>query len=237
MVQWEDRAFILSVRPYGESGLIVRTLTEGHGKRAGMLRGGQRQKRRAIFEAGNLLGIQWSARLDEQLGYFEGEVIRGYPSLFFDDSARLSALLSALAIVDFAVPEREDLPEFYQALFALLEGLDEDFWPALYVKWELSLLGALGYALDLSRCAISGKTDNLVYVSPRSGRAVSRAAGAPYSGKLLTLPAFLQGARDLSDEAVVQGLKLSGHFLRGYLFHPHDRDLPVVRDQLERKFL
>ncbi|WP_343564803.1 DNA repair protein RecO [Kiloniella sp. b19] len=237
MIVWEDQAIVLSVRPFGEDGLIASVLTAEQGKRAGLIRAGQSQKRRAIFEPGNRLDLRWSGRLDEHLGHFEGEVNRSYPALVMDEPARLSALLSALSISDFVVPDREGLPAFFQGLDALLEALNGDFWAAVYVRWELSLLAALGFALDLDSCAGGGDADKLAYVSPKSGRAVSEEAGEPYRDKLLPLPGFLVGRPELDDEAIGRGLDLSAHFLRKHLFHPQNRDLPAVRDRLMENFV
>lgn len=241
MIVWEDRAIVLSVRPFGEGGLIASALTQTQGKRAGLIRGGQSPKRRAIFEPGNCLNLRWSGRLDEQLGFFEGEIFRSYPVRVMDDPARLSALLSALALCDFALSERAALPVFFQGLVALFDALQDDFWAAVYVKWELSFLAALGFALDLNRCARGGDAGRLAYVSPKSGCAVSEDAGAEWKDRLLKLPGFLVGRGENDDSipdecAIDQGLTLGAWFLRKHLFHPQNRDLPTVRERLAENF-
>src|ERR1700689_4704930 len=171
-MRWSDEGIVLSTRRHGERGLIVHLLTRERGRHAGLVRGGQGPRTRMRFQTGNRLAVSWSARLSEHLGYLAGELLRGHAARFIDDRARLACLAAAASVAEVTLPEREPHPRAYAGLNALLEALDaDDNYAALYVRWELDLLAELGYGLDLSHCASTGATDNLAYVSPRSGPA------------------------------------------------------------------
>lgn len=235
-MRWSDEAIVLSTRRHGESGLLVHLLTPEHGRHAGLVRGGQRPKLRAIHEIGNRLLVTWSARLAEHLGTLTGELAHAYAAPLIAAPARLKCLAAAAALADAALPEREPHPRTYRALAMLLDALEADAgWAALYVAWELDLLAELGFGLDLARCAATGVATELVYVSPKSGRAVSAAAGEPYRDRLLRLPPFLSVAGAETPPApqdVLDGLALTGCFLEARVFAPHGRALPAARSRL-----
>ena len=234
-MEWTDDAFVLVARPHGESAAVVQLLTLRRGRHAGLVRGGVR--RRAVAEPGNRVVATWRARLAEHLGAYVLEPVRSIAAEFLDDPPRLGTLAAACAVAEAALPEREPHPAVFDAMEALLASMaaddaDNEVWPAIYVRWELGLLSELGFGLDLSRCVSTGASDNLAFVSPRTGRAVSLAAGEPYRDKLLMLPQFLVGgpAPDRSD--IAAGLKLTGHFLERHVFHPMDKPLPPARDRM-----
>jgi DNA repair protein RecO (recombination protein O) len=231
-MRWSDDAIVLSIRRHGESSLLVHLLTREHGRHAGLVRGGQRPRTRVAYQIGNRLVVAWSARLAEHLGTVQGEVARGYAASLIDAPARLGGLSSAAALADAALPEREPHPLMYTRLVDLLDALAaDDGWMPAYAEWELGLLAELGFGLDLARCAVTGATADLVYVSPNSGRAVSAAAGEPYRDRLLKLPPFLRaettGVPALGD--VLDALALAGFFLERHVFAPHGRGLPPAR--------
>ncbi len=232
-MQWEDEGIVLAARRYGEGALIVQLLTRGHGRHAGLVRGGQGRKLRPVYEIGNRVAAVWKARLAEHLGTLAGEVLHGHAARFIEDPARLACLAAAAALAETSLPEREPHPEAYAGLCALLESLDADRgWAVGYVEWELMLLAEIGFGLDLSRCAATGTTAELAYVSPKSGHAVSAAAGEPYRDKLLRLPPFLlarAGEGTPSPQDVLDGLALTGYFLDRRVFEPQDRDVPPAR--------
>src|ERR1700689_238356 len=231
-MRWSDEGIVLSTRRHGERGLIVHLLTRERGRHAGLVRGGQGPRTRMRFQTGNRLAVSWSARLSEHLGYLAGELLRGHAARFIDDRARLACLAAAASVAEVTLPEREPHPRAYAGLNALLEALDaDDNYAALYVRWELDLLAELGYGLDLSHCASTGATDNLAYVSPRSGQAVSEEAAAPYRAKLLRLPRFLMVAENapLSADDILAGLALTGYFLERRVLAPHERKIPAAR--------
>jgi DNA repair protein RecO (recombination protein O) len=231
-MQWNDDAILLSARPFGENGLIVSLLTGNNGRHGGFVAGGQGRRQRPTWQSGNWLAVQWRARLAEQLGSVSGEVRTAFAARWMSDPGRLAALAAACALCDASLSDHGPQPQAYAGLLALIEALEQPDWSSLYVHWELGLLRVLGFGLDLSACAATGANVDLAYVSPRSGRAVGRAAGRPYHDRLLPLPAFLAegGAGDAA--AVAAGLELTGHFLERHVLAPHGHTLPAARSRL-----
>lgn len=238
-MDWHDEGIVLAARPHGEGAAVVQLLTRDHGRHAGLVHGGASRSKRGSVEPGNRVDAVWRARLTEHLGRYTIEATRHHAAEFMDDPARLAALSAACAIAETVVPEREPHPGLYEATGILLDALsagEDDIWPAVYIHWELGLLRELGFGLDLASCAATGEVENLVYVSPRTGRAVSRAAGDPYKERMLALPGFLRpdgrgggaGAADFAD-----GLRLTGFFLARHAFDPLDKPLPAARERLD----
>jgi DNA repair protein RecO (recombination protein O) len=235
-MQWTDDAIVLSARKYGEGGAVVHVLTPEHGRHAGLVHGGSGRRQRSNLQAGNQVRVSWRGRLDEQLGSFTVELTAARAAAWLDDAGRLGALTAAAAVVEAALPERESHPEIYTDFCDLMGALDRDpAWARAYVRWELALLADLGFGLDLGHCASTGTTEDLIYVSPRSGRAVSAEAGLPYKDKLLILPDFLRAEASgavADPAALVAGLKLTGHFLSHHVLEPHGGHLPPARIRL-----
>ncbi len=231
-MQWSDEGVVLSARRHGESAAILSLLTHEHGRHAGLVRGGAGRRQRGVLQPGNLVSATWRARLEDHLGAFTVESLASAGALWLDDPGRLAALSAACAVADLTLPERESCPNIFNDLCKFLDALSEPDWAAAYVRWELALLGDLGFGLDLSACAASGRNDGLAYVSPKSGRAVSRSAGEPYRDRLLPLPGFLIGEGPVVPGAVSAGMRLTGYFLDRHLFQPHGRRLPDARDRL-----
>lgn len=230
-MEWTDEAIVLSARLHGEGGLIASLLTRERGRHAGFVPGGASRKARATWQPGNLVEVSWRARLVEQLGNFSAELREPHAARALDEAATLAGLAAACAVLDAALPEREPHPAMFEGVQALLGALGHPGWPAIYVRLELGLLQELGFGLDLTRCAATGETTDLAYVSPRTGRAVGRAAAAPYKEKLLPLPAFLRPGGGLpADPAdLATGLDLTGYFLERHVFWPHNKPLPAAR--------
>jgi DNA repair protein RecO (recombination protein O) len=231
-VEWRDTGFVLNARRHGESALIAELLTREHGRHAGLVRGGQSPRRRALLQPGNAVAATWRGRLSEHLGTFECELAEAHAARLLDDPDRLAALTAAVALLLAALPEREPHPDLHASFAGLLEALDSaPAWATAYVIWECDLLAALGFGLDLGRCAATGTNQDLAYVSPRSGRAVSREAGRPYHDKLLPLPAFLwRGGAPGEPADIVAGLILTRHFMLHHLLEPHGGRLPEARE-------
>jgi DNA repair protein RecO (recombination protein O) len=235
-MEWHDRAFVLAARRHGENAAIVELLTGEHGRHAGLVRGGQSPKLRGVLEPGNEVTAVWRGRLSEHLGTIACELVRPHAAGLLDDPDRLAGLTAAAALVAAALPEREPYPEVFASFEGLLQALDSGIdWPAHYVAWERDLLGALGFGLDLSRCAVSGAMTDLAYVSPRTGRAVSRAAGLPYHDKLLKLPEFIWSDGPADPQQIAFGMILTEHFLVRHVFQPQGRSLPAARSRLAER--
>lgn len=230
-MQWSDEAIILAVRPHGETSLIVQLLTRTHGRHAGLVRGARKARGRGLYEIGNRVEASWQARLAEHLGLLRCELLGGCAAALIDDPARLAGLAAAAAMAEAALPEREPAPRSFAGLAELLTALAQDRdWAPVYVRWELDLLAELGFGLDLARCAATGATSDLAYVSPKSAQAVSRDAGAPYRDKLLALPSFLRDpAAAIGPADIRDGLALTGYFLSRHVFAPLGRALPPAR--------
>jgi DNA repair protein RecO (recombination protein O) len=235
-MQWEDTGFVLTARRHGESALIVDLLTRAHGRHAGLVRSGQSPIARGMLQPGNEVAATWRGRLDEHLGRIGCELVQAHAARFLDDAGRLAGLTSAAALVVAALPEREPHGDVYISFARLIEALDSAVnWPTQYVRWEQDLLGALGFGLDLSRCAVSGVTSDLAYASPRTGRAVSRTVGLPYHEKLLRLPEFLWRDSPADEAQLVLGMTLTGHFLAQHVFAPQGRTIPAARIRLAER--
>ena len=233
MIDWRDDGFVLSVRRHGENAAIVSLLTQAHGRHAGLVRGGAGRRQRGVLQTGNRVAAQWRARLAEQLGDYRCELVRAHAAGLLTARLPLLALAAAAALADETLPEREPQAEAFDRFDALLDALPGPHWAAAYVRWEIDLLARLGFGLDLSACAATGATAGLRYVSPRSGRAVSAAAGARWRPRLLPLPGFLidsgvpPGRGEVND-----GLRLTGHFLHRHALAPQGRRMPGPRLQL-----
>jgi DNA repair protein RecO (recombination protein O) len=230
-MRWTDEGIVLATRRHGERALIADMLTVEHGRHAGLVRGGQGPRLRALYQIGNQVALTWSARLIDHLGTFTGELLAGRAARFIDDRVRLGCLAAAMAMIAASLPEREPHPRVYDGMMALLDALDRDAdYATRYARLELGLLAELGYGLDLSCCAATGKRDELTHVSPRSGQAVSASAAEPYRERLLLLPQFLLDDAVVPTYAeIVDGLKLTGFFLDRRVFHVHNRKVPAAR--------
>jgi DNA repair protein RecO (recombination protein O) len=233
-MQWSDEAIILSVRTHGETAAIVELWTRNHGRHLGLVHGGRSRKLRPILQTGNHVDATWKARLSEQLGHVTLELRRGFAAESMENAAALSAL-TTLTTLTRLLPERDPHPNLYEITLFVLGFLDDvTVWPALLVRWELALLEDLGFGLDLSQCASTGANDQLIYVSPKSGRAVSASAGEPYRDRMLALPAFLtkQRAGSVTTRDVIAGLALTGHFLETRVLLPRGETLPEARARI-----
>jgi DNA repair protein RecO (recombination protein O) len=230
-MQWTDSGVILGTRRHGETGVILELMTAGHGRHLGMVRGGRSKRNSAVLQTGNTVSVTWTARLEEQLGQYsvEADVLRA------GDLIGSGAALYALGYVASLLrllPERYPQEGLHAALIVILEHLPRPQVAApLVIRFEVALLAALGFGLDLRQCAATGAKDDLIYVSPKSGRAVSRAAGAPYHDKLLPLPGFVAGRAgdNLGPEAVRDGFRLTEFFLGQHLFEPRGLVIPDQR--------
>jgi DNA repair protein RecO (recombination protein O) len=230
-MEFHEEAFVLSARAHGDTGVVVDLLTETHGRHAAYVAGGASRRMKPFLQAGARVIADYRARTSDHLGSARLEPVGEGPSVLFDDALALTGLAAAAAVAQGALPEREAHPGAFLAFEALMAAFQiPEVWPAVFVRFEAGLLEDLGFGLDLSRCAVTGAMDDLVWVSPRTGRAVSAEAGAPYADKLLRLPPFMLGAQaGLGEGDVRAGLDLTGHFLEQFVFHPQNKPLPPAR--------
>jgi DNA repair protein RecO (recombination protein O) len=220
-MQWTDEGIVLGVKRHGEANAILELLTRAHGRHLGLVRGGFGSRLKPVLQPGNTVSANWRARLDEHLGNYTVEGLHLRAANFFSAPHAIYGV-SHLAALMRLLPERDPHANLYDALDLILSHLDDAVIAApLVVRFELQLLSELGFGLDLERCVATGTAGDLVYVSPKSGRAVSRAAGEPWADKMLRLPAFLREShappanRDLAD-----GFALTGYFLARHVLEP-----------------
>jgi len=236
---------MLTARPFGEHDAVVTVLARARGRHAGLLRGGFGRRGRGLIEPGQRVQAVWRARQADNLGHFTFEPLDSLAVPLMDRPLALAALQAAVAVAAGALPERVPHEEVHDGLLALCAvlagtqsgtaaeaGTGAETVGAAYVVWERRLLQALGFGLALESCAVTGRTEGLAWVSPRTGRAVTAEAGAPWAGRLLPLPGFLIGAGATDLAAVLDGLDLTGYFLGRHLFAPVNRPLPEARARL-----
>jgi DNA repair protein RecO (recombination protein O) len=230
-VEWTDFGIVLGARRHGESNAVAELMTREHGRHLGLVRGGFGSRQRPVLQVGNLLRATWRARLDEHLGYYAVEAVELRAGGYLDAAHALYGI-HHLAALCRLLPERDP----HRPVFDLLDlTVSEMVRPATaaarVARFELSLLAELGFGLDLASCAATGATTDLAYVSPKSGRAVSRAGGEPWRDRLLALPAFLNDseAEEPSAQALRDGFALTGFFLARNVFEPRGETLPDVR--------
>lgn len=227
-MEWRDTGILLSVRRHGESSAILDVFTRARGRHAGVVRGGGGRKLAPILQPGAQLDVAWRARLEEHIGSFTVEPQRSRAAAAMSGRLALAGLNAVTGLLAFCLPERESHPRLYAGTERLLDLLGQDeIWPLAYLRWELALLDEMGFGLDLSECAVTGAREGLIYVSPRTGRAVSAAGAGEWADRLLPLPPCLRGEGEASDGEVAQALGVTGHFLERHLA-PELGDKPLL---------
>jgi len=230
-MEWRDEGIILGSRRHGETSIVLETMTRGHGRHLGLVRGGRSRKRQPVLQAGNRVDLVWRARLDEHLGTFQVEALEANAARLFDSAAAVYALQTLAAHLRL-IPERDSHPGLYEMLAIAVAHLDEPLLAGeLVARFELRVLEELGFGLDLTECAATGSRVDLVYVSPKTGRAVSREAGQPWADRMLSLPVFLLpfGGGRAEVEAVEAAFRLTGHFLARHVWEPRGMTPPDAR--------
>lgn len=234
-MEWRDEGTLITSRPFGETSAVIEVFTAEHGLHAGVVRGGASRKVAAVLQPGSQIEVSWRARLDDHLGSFTIEPRQSRAGLMADQLG-LAGLNAVCAMLRFALPERNAYPLLYrrtQDLLAQMEAARAEGWVPIYLRWELLLLEECGFALDLSRCAVTGSREDLRYVSPRTGRAVSRQGAGDWASRLLPLPLGLLGQGEMSIGELSQGFGLTGHFLlREVSGMRGQRSLPQARSRL-----
>ncbi|MEM9578212.1 MAG: DNA repair protein RecO [Pseudomonadota bacterium] len=237
-MEWRDEGILLSTRRHGESAAIIEVFTPDHGRHAGVVRGGSSRKIAPILQPGAQLDVVWRARLEDHIGSFTVELMRSRAASALGDRLALAGLNAVTGLLSYCLPERAAHKALYHETERLLDLLGQtDIWPLAYLRWEVQLLNHMGYALELDHCAVTGASDDLAYVSPKSGRAVSRAAAGQWADRLLPLPAILRGAGDAPDREVAQAFTTTGYFLREHLARDlGHKPLPDARDRFVETF-
>jgi DNA repair protein RecO (recombination protein O) len=232
-MEWTDSGYILGVRRHGESSVILEAMTRDHGRHLGLVRGGRSRALQPVLQPGNAVQLVWRARIDSHLGNYAVEGLTLHAGQFLSSRLALFTMTHVAALVRL-LPERDPHPMLHEALGQVIEVLtDQDLAPALVARFELEMLADLGFGLDLTACAATGKQDDLIYVSPKTGRAISREAGAPWRDRLLRLPGFLRGDGGIPSAAeIADGLKLTHYFLDRDVFAPRGLAMPEGRRAL-----
>lgn len=242
-MEWRDDGLIIGTRKHGETSVIVEAMTRAHGRHFGLVRGGRSKRMQPLLQPGNCAELVWRARLDEHLGTFLVEPVQLRTACLMASAEALHAVCLVAALLRLG-PERDPHPALYETAIRIAGGIDRpEILAPLIVRFEAKILAQMGFGLDLETCAATGVTNDLFYVSPKSGRAVSKAAGEPYKARLLPLPAFLLreiAAEDLSPADIRNGFRLTGFFLLRDLFGPRGQTLPEARGaylaELEKRF-
>lgn len=234
-MRFETKAIVCALRNHGEHGAVVRLMTPEQGLQAGYVRGARGRRMRPVLIAGNLVQAQLSARTETQLPQATLELVHSRGPLL-SEPLPAAAIEWATVLTATALPEGQPYPRLYDALEAVLDAIEAapsaSGWGTALVRYELLLLAELGFGLDLDHCAVTGSNDQLVAVSPKSGRAVSAAEAEPYAGKLLPLPSFVRQGGSASWEDIDQGLSLTGHFLNRDLITERSRPISEARSRL-----
>lgn len=237
-MDWRDQGILLSSRKHGETSAIIEVFTQTHGRHAGVVRGGISRKIAPILQPGAQLDVVWRARLEEHIGSFTVEPLRSRAVAAMSDRLSLAGLNTVTALLSFCLPEREPYVTLYKRSENLLDLLGQnEIWPLAYLQWELALLQEIGFALDLTACAVTGSQHDLAYVSPRSGRAVSRSGAGEWADRLLPLSPALKGEGDVSDTDIIVALRVTGHFLENHVANAlGHKPLPEARGRFIDRF-
>ncbi|MFC6758714.1 DNA repair protein RecO [Sulfitobacter porphyrae] len=237
-MEWRGQGILLGVRRHGETSAIIEMFTAAQGRHLGVVRGGTSRKIAPHLQPGAQLDVAWRARLEDHIGAFTVEPLRSRAALVMSDRLALAGLNAVTAILSFCLPEREAHPGLYHRTERLLDLLGQnEIWPLAYLQWELGLLEEMGYGLDLTSCAVTGTTEKLVYVSPKSGRAVSAKGAYDWAERLLPLPDVLRGQGDAEDIEIAAAFRTTGYFLEAHLARDlGDKPLPEARARFVEAF-
>ena len=245
MPEWSDEGIVLSIRKYGEKGLIVNILTKEHGRHLGWLSYRGNKNIISHVQPGNIVSVFWKSRLIEQMGNYKIELISSVSGKILDEKLKLQALSSLCSLLEKILPERQKYIEIHNATIAFIDlllldsNINSDNWIEGYIKWEIGILSSIGFSLNLNECAVLGTKNNLYFVSPKTGKAVSKEGAGDFAPKLLGLPKFLGGAKSIGlnfYHEMVAGLKITSYFFENKLLisinNEKNNYLPKARDRL-----
>jgi DNA repair protein RecO (recombination protein O) len=232
MAAWQDNGIVLGIHPFGEGKGVVHLLTENNGHCSGVVRGIRSKSMRLTVSPGSLVHAAWRARLDEHLGTLSLELIKSSLGSIIESQEKMLALSALTSFIMKVLPERHPYEKLYQECIKFIESLDAISWQENYIKLELTLLKELGFSLKLDQCCVTGEKNNLQYVSPKTGRAVSEKPATPYKEKLLPLPKFLTEGGEADKKQIMEGLELTEHFLKIHYVEPKYKDFFTTRERL-----
>jgi DNA repair protein RecO (recombination protein O) len=238
-MQWTDEAVILGTRKHGENSVIAEVMTQARGRHMGIVRSGRSKAMQPVLQPGNLVEVTWRARLEEHLGEFRLEPIRSRAAALMESAVSIYGVQAMAALLRL-LPERDPHPHLFEALNVILDHFDEPLDACeLYIRFELAVLNDLGFGIDLTECVATGAKHDLAYVSPKSGRAVSRIAGAPYAERMLRLPAFLgeESRKAATAESLADAFGLTAYFLQRHVYEPRGLKMTEARDGLREAAL
>lgn len=233
-MEWQENGYVISTKKYGESAVILDAFTRERGRFSGLVRGGTGRNKRSILQVGNFLKLNWRARIEDQLGQYQVEAINLNTGYIL--SSKLAPLgLSVICELIRKLPDRQAYGQLYDGFETVLKYLiEDDNWLPLLIKWQIGFLQQMGYGLDLSKCAVTGTTDNLYYISPKTGRAVCEDVGLPYKGKLFIIPPFIRGDLDqeVTVENLLEGLRITEYFLKKHIYNVQNIPFPEAQKLL-----
>lgn len=232
-MEWRDQGILLATRRHGETSSIIDVFTRSHGRHAGVVRGGTSRRIAPVLQPGAQLDLLWRARLEDHIGTYQVEPVRSRAAAALSGRLALAGLNAVTALLAFCLPERETHSALYQRTEQVLDLLGQtEIWPLAYLKWELALLEDMGFGLDLSTCAATGESEDLIYVSPKTGRAVSRTGAGEWAARLLPLPPILKNEGDAADAEIAEAFNTTGYFLQHRLAPAlGNRPLPEARSR------
>ena len=233
-MEWQDNGYVISTKKFGESSVILDAFTRERGRFQGMVKGGMGRSKRSVLQAGNYVKLTWRARLEDQLGQYQVEAIKLNTGYIL--SSKLAPLgLSSLCELLKKLPDRQAYTQLYDGFETVLEHLIEDEnWLPLLIKWQVGFLQQMGYGLDLTQCAVTGTTENLTYISPKTGRAVCEDVGLPYKGKLFTIPPFIIGdfEQEITPDHLFEGMKITEYFIKKHVYDVQNLPFPEAQKLL-----
>ncbi|MGN0929721.1 MAG: DNA repair protein RecO [Alphaproteobacteria bacterium] len=241
-MKWEDKGILIAIKKFGETDQIATFITSEHGLSNGLIKGGISKKQKPYLQIGNLFNIIWKSRLEEQLGFFSFDPVDILGTMFFDNPLKLQLLSSLCSILYDAVSENQNYHELFIQTKLLIDNLkttQKDTQLLLqYITWEKNLLGFIGFALNLDKCNATGVTENLCYISPKTGHAICKSAGEPYKDKLLPFPKIWQKENELYLNEVCfsdlkEALEILSFFLEQRIYFEKNKPFPFIRKGLE----
>ncbi|MBH88041.1 MAG: DNA repair protein RecO [Pelagibacterales bacterium] len=239
-MKWQDKGIVVSLKKYGENSLILNLFTENHGLHAGLVKYSNSKKNRSVFQIGNIFNIEWTGRLEDQLGYYKTEIENTISHYIINNHLKIDALITQTSLINKLLADRQVHSSlFLETLnFIFCINKNEKFWIEKYIKWELKFLSELGFGLDLNNCAVTGSTNNLQFVSPKSGRAVSLNGAGKWKKKLFPLPNFFltKNINNHDKSELLKGINITTYFLNQYV-SSIGLKLPDIRDRFTNKLL